>query len=108
MTTKDNTAYSGKIDSDGTYTASDLPAGELVVTVDTEALKPKAATGSMADKYNKMQAAQMKSAPGKTNSQDENTTNYVKIPTKYNNAKTSPLTITLTSGRQVKDLELTD
>ena len=33
---------------------------------------------------------------------------YVKIPEKYNNHKTSPLTVTLSAGRQVHNIDLTD
>jgi hypothetical protein len=33
---------------------------------------------------------------------------YLKIPAKYANTRTSPLTMTIVAGRQVKEFDLTD
>lgn len=105
--TADGTAYPGSIDSDGTYSGIDLPIGEMVVTVDTEVIKPAVSSGKTADRYTAMQGGQKAPAgSGPTAPKFEEV--YIKIPTSYNNAKTSKLTITLAKGRQVKDLELKD
>ena len=39
--TKEGVAYDGRISPDGTYSASDLPEGEMVVTVITESPEPR-------------------------------------------------------------------
>jgi hypothetical protein len=104
--TADGTAYSAQISSDGTYTATDIPEGELVVTVDTAALDPakKADGGKDADRRAKAQqpppdGVAPPPSPGEF---------YVKIPAKYANPKTSPLTVNVSKGRQVRNIELTD
>ena len=103
--TEDGTAYPGTIDSDGTYSGNQLPVGLMVITVDTEATKPPVSSGKTAERYTAMQGGQKAPAgSGPTAPNFEEV--YIKIPTSYNNAKTSKLTITLTKGRQVKDLEL--
>ena len=33
---------------------------------------------------------------------------YIKIPAKYSNSKTSPMTVTIKDGRQVLNIDLTD
>lgn len=104
--TEDGTAYGGLLSSDGTYTATDLPEGEYVITVETESVNPGAEepTGKNAARYMKAQSGReppsdMGAAPVKKEV-------YVKIPAKYANAKTSPLTVKLKGGRQVHQIEL--
>ncbi len=119
--TKEGTAYSAPIDGDGTYSISDIPVGELVVTVETESVNPdkKLAGGSGKDaaKYKNMAAGQESQKPpsdrggGNAGPAVEGTasgdkTKYVKIPESYSKAKTSPLTKTVKQGRQVIDVEL--
>jgi hypothetical protein len=105
--TPDGNSYPAQLGSDGTYTATDLPAGELVVIIDTESLNPakKPPAGSDAEKRMKYQ---MQKPPPGVADQPRPEQFYVKIPEKYSNPKTSPLTVTLTSGRQVHNFELTD
>ena len=102
--TPDGVSYAGQISLDGTYSASDLPEGELVVTVDTEHLSPahKAPTGKDVERRMKMMQQQQQPPPGSTPPEQP----YIKLPEKYKSPKTSPLTVTLTRGRQVKDLDL--
>ena len=104
--TPDGTAYDAQISPDGTYAATDIPEGEMVVTVETESINPdkKAATGKDAEKRGKM----MQSPPGGVGGAPTPTQHYIKIPSKYANSKTSPLTVTLTAGRQVQNFDLTD
>jgi len=105
--TSDGAAYNAQITSDGTYTATDLPEGELVVTVDLEGLNPdkKAHTGKDAEKRMKMKT--QPPPPGVTSAPTP-TQFYMKLPAKYANPKTSPLSVTLTKGRQVHNFDLTD
>jgi hypothetical protein len=102
--TTDGVAYPGVISSDGTYSASDLPEGDFVVTVETEHLNPArkvVATGKDYDRRMKTQQQQRQdSAPPPAEP-------YIKIPEKYAKSNTSTLSVSLTRGRQVKDLELT-
>ena len=95
-----------ELTADGTYAISDVPEGELVVTVDTEAHNPtkKAASGRDADKRMKM--SQQPPPPGMDAGPPPGA--YVKIPATYSNPKSSPLKVTLTSGRNVYNIVLTD
>lgn len=111
--TADGAAYSATINDDGTYTATDIPQGELVVTVDTESLnparKPAGSAGGDAPKYQKNQSVTVQQRPGGGGApQEEAQRQYIKIPSKYNNPKTSPLTVNAKGGRQVENIELKD
>ncbi len=104
--TPEGVSYSGQISPDGTYSGTDLPTGELIVTVETEHLNPsKKAGGAEMERRMKMMGQQKPPAGMPTSTPEEY---YIKIPSKYANPKTSPLTVTLSPGRQVKNLELTD
>jgi hypothetical protein len=111
--------YDGQISPDGTYTAIDLPEGEAIITVETESINPNrnpmAGVRKTADNERRMKAMSTtrQQAPGGADaggaaSVSDASANYVKIPEKYNNPKTSPLSITLSKGRQVFNIELTD
>ncbi len=112
------TPYDGQISPDGTYSAVDLPVGEAIIVVETESINPKrdpmAGARKTADSERRMKSMAMNQqrAPGGDAGAAPATStaaeNYVKIPEKYNNPKTSPLTITLEKGRQVHNIELTD
>ncbi len=117
--TLEGTAYDAQISSDGTYSATDLPIGEMVVIVETESVNPandpsKTARTGEYQRYMKMMESRRpgeSSSPGSSSapsSVPKPTDNYIKIPEKYGKANTSPLTITLTKGRQVHDFDLTD
>lgn len=104
---EDGSSFQGMIATDGSYTADGLPVGELVVTVETESVKPDrpAPKGKDAAMRSKMMDTRMQAAPeGTVTAQSL----YIKIPDKYNNPKTSPLKVTLTNGRQVHNFDLTD
>ncbi|HEY7312799.1 MAG TPA: hypothetical protein VH643_25775 [Gemmataceae bacterium] len=95
------------------YTAVSLPAEEMVVTVETESKNPKRAKptygppgkkgpGGKEDYRQKMMekgAVPQDSGP---------TGNYVQIPKKYADKKTSPLRATLTAGKHDLSFELKD
>jgi hypothetical protein len=110
--TNDGTAYPGLVSSDGTYIANDLPAGDFVITVETESFKSAASTtgsGRFDAKYRKQQdSRQAPSDMPAATTVTEMVAQYTKIPSKYANPKTSPLSITLKPGRQVHAVEITD
>ncbi|MDB5312053.1 MAG: hypothetical protein JWO38_6255 [Gemmataceae bacterium] len=123
----DSGVYTASIQSDGTYTAVDLPTGNMVVTVDTEALNPKrkqptyvgqGGQGDMAAKYGaggkggqtkgdfSGKSPQMNYIPEGV--QPVEAGGYVKISRIYSDKATSPLKLTVTPGDQKFNLELTD
>jgi len=121
--TKDAGAYTCAIRADGTYSGVDLPAGELVVTVETESINPKtkmpeykggqdpraAMYGGKAGGAPKPPAgAKVEASPKPEGSPESEETVYVKIPAKYNDPGKSGLTVTLAAGSNTKDFDLTD
>src|SRR5262249_49180718 len=101
-TDKDKPAYASPIGKDGTYQITDLPTGEMVVTVETESANPKKDVpsygGGKGDKmYAERIAAEQKT--GGAMMAKGVPPEYMKIPPKYNNPKTSPLTVTIKAGR---------
>lgn len=106
--TAEGAAYPAQIGDDGTYSATDIPEGELIVTVSTAHLDPArkvAAEGRDHEKRMKMMSKAVQ--PGPSGGAEKNEP-FIKIPEKYGNPKTSPITVTTTSGRNVKDIDLTD
>jgi len=93
---------SGPIKSDGMYTARDLPTGEMVVTVNTEMANPNRKTPSYGGGKGKSPIAAPPGPPPTGGGE------YVKIPAKYANPKTSGLTVTLNAGQNTKDIDLAD
>jgi hypothetical protein len=108
--TAEGVPYNAQISPDGTYSATDIPTGELIVTVDTESLNPAKAApkGAQADaRMKQMQQLEQRRPDGADPGQDLSA-NYIKLPTKYASPKTSPLKVTLSAGKQTKDFDLTD
>jgi hypothetical protein len=108
-------AYQAQISPDGTYSATDIGAGEMVVTVDTESVNPEKMGGNVpktAEASARMAASQMRAkAEGGGNASAPAPSPadlYVKIPAKYAKANTSTCTVTLKPGRQVLNIDLTD
>jgi hypothetical protein len=102
------TAYPATISSDGTYVASDLPEGELIVTLETEYLnKTLTNKGTGAETRMKMDSGR-KPPPGVAVEPELPSGGYTKIPSKYTNPKTSTFTVTLRQGRQVINIDFTD
>jgi hypothetical protein len=117
--TPNGTPYDAQISLDGTYTAVDIPEGDLVVTVETESINPNrdpsAGAKKNADTERRMKSMGMsrQSGPGAndaggTRTASDASSNYMKIPEKYNSPFTSPLKVTLSRGRQTRDIDLTD
>ena len=117
--TTTGTPYDAQISTDGTYSAVDLPVGEMIVTVETESINPNrdltagARKNADTEKRMKNMNSSMQRGPGSNDAggaatQSTASANYIKIPDKYSNPKTSPITITLEKGRQVHNFDLTD
>ncbi len=101
--------YGCPLGSDGAYEILDLPAGAMVVTVETDSVNPKKAPdypgAKKAGKGAQLDAERL-AAEGKGKQAPSGP--YVKIPAKYGDPKTSPLNVTIEAGKQVKEFELTD
>jgi hypothetical protein len=108
--------YSYPLNSDGTYSGTDMPAEEMVVTVETESANPNQVKQTYApppmagagkamgpDEYRKKMKE--KGAPVEASG---NSGPYVKIPKKYAEKETSPLKATLTKGKNEFNFDLTD
>ena len=109
--------YSATISPDGTYSTSNIPAGEIKVTVETESLnpniKPTAYTGG-ASKGPAGTGAPGGGAPKKMGASPmpgnavKREAVYVKIPGKYAKKDTTTLKATLKAGSNKVDLDLVD
>jgi hypothetical protein len=104
------------LNPDGTYSGSDLPTGEMVVTIDTESANPegrpkttyggaagRGKEGATGEDYMK-KMKQMGKVPEGPVSQGK----YVKIPKKYSDKTTSPFKVTLNKGNNTHNFDLTD
>jgi hypothetical protein len=108
---KDGGAYPIPITPEGTYSGTDLPPGEVTVTIETESAKQKFGMGD----YAKMkrgggggkEKGQMVS-PAPEGFQPGAGGQYVKIPRKYSDKEKSGLSLALTRGKNTKDFDLTD
>lgn len=99
--------YPVPIDPDGTYSASQLPAGELAVAIETESANPK--NRPSAKQYGGAKSKMKMSPPPEgVNVAKGPQGAYVPIPKKYADPKESGLTVKLTSGKNTKDFDLTD
>jgi hypothetical protein len=114
--------YAAAIEPDGTYSAVDLPAGETIVTVNTEGLNPHTkkqvytgqSSGGGAGMYGKAaggaprapKGAKQEASPVPEGAQESPKGTYVKIPRNYTDKTTSPLKITVERGSQTINLEL--
>jgi truncated hemoglobin YjbI len=80
--------------ADGSYGVKDsLAAGEFIVTVETDSVKPAVGKGDRKGKRRKGEQGQTPS-------------NYVAIPARYGTAETSGLRVTLAKGANVFDIDL--
>jgi hypothetical protein len=100
---KEGPPYSRPLGADGTYSITDMPAGNYVVTVETESINPdrKAETYGKAGQsapVGPRPAGYVVTGAGK----------YVKIPAKYADPKTSELKATLGTDKKSQDFPLTD
>jgi len=94
--------FTGPIKSDGTYSISQVPPGEMVVTIETE-------TANKNRKLPKYGGGK----PGMSSPMPEDRPQpeagaYRKIPAKYANKNKSGLKVTVTTGPQKHDFDLKD
>jgi len=87
-----------RINSDGTYEI-EAPTGNVVITVDTAALNPALRKGRT---YEPPKDQKSPYGAGKNTATGE----FTRIPERYADATKSPLTYTVKSGAQEKDLDL--
>lgn len=115
-----STGYTASIGTDGTYSISDVPMGELIVCVETESANPTqpGTTGGSKDaqRYQQMMGDRRQQAGGPAGGGGgggaagaagaDKAANYVKIDKKFAKPQTSPLTYTAKNGRNVYNIEL--
>src|SRR5262249_38770776 len=102
-------SYSSPISPDGTYEITDVPIGTMAVAVETESVNPGTKIPVYGGDVGAKQKAERTRVEGKGGAGFKaQGGEYRKIPQKYTNPKTSPLTVTLEAGRNVKELNLTD
>jgi hypothetical protein len=95
--------YAIQISPDGSYMGTDIPPGEMIVTVETESVKRAANKQA----YGKGDGSKMTS-PAPKDFQPPPAGTYVEIPAKYPDKEKSGLKYTVESGKQTKDWDLTD
>jgi len=98
--------YPVTIDANGSFSANQLPPGEAVVTVDTEALNPNKPKYPGSGGGKDRSGGGMGHVPEGKGGASPGT--YVKVPPKYHNKDKSDLRVTLKAGKNQKDFELTD
>jgi hypothetical protein len=101
--------------TDGKYSGSQLPAEEMIVTVETEDLNPDnvkptygMGQGKQAGAPDQQRAKMEELGRLPKNAAPANAGRYVKIPAKYATKDKSPLKVKLTNGNNVNDFDLTD
>jgi hypothetical protein len=112
-------AFNSPIQQDGSYSLTQVPAGEVTITVETESKKPaetdlkkpgpQGTSGqkSKASKYREeMEKFRQEKKPGRTPRQFPSKEQYVPIPASYQDPEKSGLTYTVTGGEQTHDIEL--
>ena len=109
---KEGGIYYYPLNSDGSYSGADLPTGEMIVTVDTEAANPnrggevyggKGKEGANPSDYMKKMKERGMVPEGPIISGK-----YVKLPEKYRSKETSPLKVNLTKGNNDNNFDLKD
>jgi hypothetical protein len=93
------------ITNEGTFSSSGVPEGEMQVSIETEFLKGKRGPVYDMSKGPKPPPGVEVNVPEGDQSKQPT---YMKIPSKYADAKKSGLTWTITKGNNDKNFELTD
>jgi hypothetical protein len=118
---KEGGTYRATIMEDGSYSKTDLPVGEMAVSIETESINPGVKAQAYGGRPGMSKAAPPKGkgpdpAAGEMKnlnlppmpSEADKQEHYVKIPAKYSDPAKSELKVTLTTGSQTKDFTLTD
>jgi hypothetical protein len=110
----DRGVVSGILDSSGGYEVASVPFGTATVTIETESLKPapkptRAYPGKAGGAGAELDAQRLaaEKAAG-VNPKTASSADYVPIPTKYADSRTSDLKVTIEAGNQTKDFTLVD
>jgi hypothetical protein len=93
--------YSGTISPEGTYSLTDIPAGEMTVTIETDSVKPRKEV-----KYGADSGQKYRTSPAPKDFSPKAAGAWVDIPKKYGNKNRSGLKLTLTAGSQTKNWDL--
>lgn len=110
-------AGSANIRPDGTYSTTNVPAGDMIVTVETESINPNIKPTEYKGGNSKMPGGGGGPAPGskrqmvsspKPSYAAKSEAVYVKIPAKYAKKNTSTLKTTLKPGNNTVDFDLVD
>ena len=108
-----NQSVSCTIGPDGTYSNTDMPVGDTVVTVETESAKHE--TASAADYAQKMGGkmagkggGKIEASPAPPGFEGNKGGAYVKIPAKYADKSSSGLKKNLSRGSNTFDIPLSD
>jgi len=96
--------YPVAISPDGTYMGTDLPPGDMTVSIETTSVK----AAKSAQDYGGAAPGGGKGTSPAPKGYNQVSGKYVEIPAKYADPKTSGQKITLTSGKQTKNWDLTD
>jgi hypothetical protein len=94
------------IRDNGTYAMSDLPAGEVVVTIETESVNPDREIPQYGGKPAAPDGGAAAKKAGVPPPPAANKGNYVHIPERYRDPAQSGLTVTLGSGSQTQNFDL--
>jgi hypothetical protein len=113
---KDAGKYSVRIDKDGSYAGTDVPIGQMVVTVETASVKKSDAKakryvqpgGKTDPQQEYMQKMKDMGKISDAGPDPKSAGVYMQIPDSYADPEKSPLRITLSKGDQKHDLKLTD
>jgi hypothetical protein len=101
---KEGPVYMRPIEASGTYTATEIPAGDYTVTIETES----ANKAHKQPQYGGNRGAKMTMSPAPEGA-PAGAGEYVKIPAKYGDKAKTPLKdVNVIDGRNTKDFELTD
>jgi hypothetical protein len=98
---KGGASGSSPIAEDGSYTVSNIPVGDVQITVETASMKPSGM--DVGHKYKPPPGAPPEAAAGMGGKSKDR---YVQIPDSYNNPSTSGLTYTVKSGNQEFPIDL--
>jgi hypothetical protein len=113
---KEGGGLGATLHADGSYTVSGLPAGELIVTVETESANPAkrnqpvygAAPGQKGKEDPSSQYNRMMKERGFGADAPKESGAYVPIPKQYADKDKSPLRANLTKGENTQNFDLKD
>jgi hypothetical protein len=115
-------AVTATLEQDGRYSTVEIPAGEVMVTIDNRELEPRSSIPSLPPNVPLSPEMRAKLGSGKAaappppgdgapaTGEDVRRPSgrYLPIPEKYYNAESSGLKFTIKGGEQTLDIELTD